>query len=247
VTATASVPILFGSDAKVIDLIKFPKMAYTRVFASPGGGIPSVAKIPLTVKPHASFKDVPTPALVNPWLAALTRPVFLTYHHEPEGDISPTAYKAGWTALAQLVKAHPNGHFVTLVEIFTQYAQVHKKSTQWGIASCASLWSGKAEAMGWDCYLEHAATAFVPPATFFSGLLAAAKAANVPFMVPELDSIPMASDHDGSVQAAWLTSCAAYLKANGAIAVSVWDNVAGGNYVKTAKPLAAWQAVVNCG
>ena len=137
-----------------------------------------------------------------------------------------------------------NGRYVTLVEIFTRYAQVHGKSTPWGQATWRSLWSGQAAIMGWDCYLESNAKRFTPPATFFSGLIEAAKAANVPFMVPELGCLPMPFDPDGSQAAAWLTSCANYLRSNGCMVVSEWDNPAGGNYCLTGKPLAAGRKVI---
>ena len=244
IKAQATTSMKVGSDAKPVDLVKYPRLAYTRVFAALGKGIPSIADVPLQVLPHVSFKDPPTATVVNAWLATISRPVYLTYHHEPEGDLSPTDYRAGWATLAKLVQAHHNGHFVTLVEIFTRYAQVHGKQTPWGPATWQNLWSGHASMMGWDCYLESTAKSFLPPATFFAGLLDAAKLCAVPYIVPELGSLPMSFDPDGSKEAAWLTACATYLKANGCRIVSAWDNPAGGNYVLTGKPLAAWQKIV---
>lgn len=240
-STVAGFAMLVGSDGKPVDLKKYPKLRYTRVFAQPGGGMPSIANIPAQVLPHCSFKDVPTPALVNPWLTALNRAVCLTYNHEPEGDLSPTDYKAGWKVLANLVNASPNGHYVTLVEVFTRYAQVHGKQTPWGPATWQNLWTGQAAIMGWDCYLESNATSFPPPALFFSGLIESAKICGVPFIVPELGALPMPFDPTGSQAAAWLTACANYVQSAGGLIISAWDN---GDYTLTGKPLAAWQAVV---
>lgn len=231
--------MLVGSDHKPVDLTRYPRLAYTRLFGSLGKGIPSVASLPKGVTPHVSFKDQPTATLVQPWLDALDRPAYLTWHHEPEGDMTPDAYRAGWAALAALTRSHPN---VVLVEVFTLYAQTHGK-TPWD-----QLWSGQAQAIAFDCYNTVVAkTGYPDPAPFFHPLTDAAASLGVAFLVPELGTRLALDDTAGYGAATWYQDCAAYLRRQRVCrAVAVWDQM-GANSVDwtlSGKPLAAWQQVV---
>ena len=233
-------PMLVGSDRKPIDLTRYPKLAYTRLFGAVGKGIPSVASVPAQVTPHVSFKDAPTGALLDPWLASLDRDVYLTWHHEPEGDMTPDAYQAGWHALGAIIgEANPH---VTLVEIFTLYAQTHGK-TPW-----RQLWSGEADAFGLDCYNTVVAkTGYPDPAAFFAVATdAMAGMTDMQLLIPELGTRLALDDTAGYGAAAWYSDCAEYLRAQGCRAVAVWDQM-GANSVDwtlTGRPLAAWQDVV---
>lgn len=255
-TVTADLPVdvvvamLVGVDnpATASTASVFPRMAVTRIFAGPGAGIPSWTApqvktcVQLGIVPHLSFKDTPTPALVTPWLDAIPPGVrvWLTYHHEPEGDLPAATYVADWITLAQIVKAHPNAAQVTLVGILGYYAQTHGKGP-W-----RTWWAGVEQVMGWDCYVTVGSVAYPPPATFFAPVLAAAQGAGVPWMVPELGSPILAGDTGGQKYAAWLTSCVTYLRGAGCRAVSVWDakGTNGIDYSLSGAPLAAWQKAV---
>jgi hypothetical protein len=153
--ATASIavnsPVLIGSDRDPIDMAVYPGLGYTRVYSPAARGIKSIATVPAGVVPHVSFKDTPTASLVNNWLANLNRPVILEWHHEPEGDITIAAYRAGVTLLLQLVRAHKNGHFVKVAQTFTRYAQVHGKTGPDNLAATwKAMWCG-ADLIGFDC------------------------------------------------------------------------------------------------
>lgn len=240
--APAVPPMLVGSNRKPLDLTRYPKLAYMRLFGAVGKGIPSVVGLPAGVTPHVSFKDQPTVALVDPWLAALDRDVYLTWHHEPEGDLTPDAYHAGWAALSALVDGAPGSSpRVTLVEVFTLYAQTHGK-TPW-----TDLWSGKADMIAFDSYNTVVAkTDYPAPTDFFRLPCTAAHNAGVPLLIPELGTRLALDDTAGYGAAAWYRDCADYLRGQGCRAVAAWDQM-GANAVDwtlVGKPLAAWQAVV---
>lgn len=240
-------PTLIGSDRDPIDMAVYPDLGYTRVYSPAGRGIKSIATVPAGVVPHVSFKDTPTASLVNNWLANLNRPVILEWHHEPEGDMTIAAYRAGVTLLLQLVRAHKNGHYVRVAQTFTRYAQVHGKTGPDNlVASWKAMWCG-ADLIGFDCEVDRAFTAsgYPDPKAFFAPLVAAAAALGVPFIVPELGWPLDPKDTDGTGLAAWCTACVAELRRVGCYAFAFYDTpqppASTGNYLLTGKALVAVQ------
>jgi hypothetical protein len=240
--------MLVGSDRSPIDTGVYPALAYTRIYTPAGKGIRSLAGVPAGVVPHVSFKDQPTQILVNGWLNTVTRPVILEWHHEPEGDMTIAAYRAGVTLLLQLVRAHPNGRLVKVAQTFTRYAQVHGKTGPDNlVASVKAMWCG-ADLLGFDCEVDHTIAGYPDPKPFFALLVATAAALGVPCIVPELGQPLDPADVDGVLLAAWYTAVVAYLRSVGCYAVAAYDTpqppASTGNYLLTGKPLAAWQAAV---
>jgi hypothetical protein len=188
--------ILVGTDALPVNLTRMPHAAYTRIYNGPGHGLSaSLANVPAQVKPHVSFKDAATAAIVNPFLDKLTREIFLTKNHEPEGDLPVLDYQSGWHQLAALVTAHPNGHLVDLVEVFTLYAQVHGKTGPDGKGTRAEdMWSGAASMVGVDVYQEHSDTSYRPLRVLAARAFEIAKNLGVPLMFPEFGRQPIVGD-----------------------------------------------------
>lgn len=249
VTATGTRPVastLLGSDAPV-NLTRLPGTAYYRVYNPPGKGLSvAFASLPAQVKPHVSFKDVPATSFVTPFLDALRRPIWLTYNHEPEGDMSIVDYKARWAILAAIVAAHPNAHLVTLCEVYTRYAQCHGKTGPDGKqASWQNMWTGTAAAIGFDCEIDRLVPGYPTypdPALFFAPLVAAGQKLEVPILVPELGWPQMPADTDGTALAAWYTACARYLRSVGCAAVAAYDCLGStSDYRLTGPALAAWK------
>jgi hypothetical protein len=242
--------MLVGSDRSPIDMAVYPTLAYTRLYSPAGKGIKSLTGLPAGVVAHVSFKDQPTATLVNPWLNTVTRPVILEWHHEPEGDMTIAAYRAGVTALLQLVRAHANGRLVRVAQTFTGYAQRHGKTGPDGLAAAwKAMWCG-ADLIGFDCEVDRvlAATGYPDPKAFFAVAVAASTAAGVPFLVPELGWPQDAKDTDGTLLAAWYTACIAYLRTVNCAGAAAYDTpqppAATGNYLLVGKPLAAMQRAV---
>lgn len=248
--AAASIDVrsatLVGSDRSPIDMAVYPNLAYTRLYTQPGKGIRSLAGVPAGVVAHVSFKDQPTPVLVNGWLNTVTRPAILEWHHEPEGDMTIAAYRAGVTLLLQLVRAHPNGHLVKVAQTFTRYAQVHGKTGPDNlVASVKAMWCG-ADLLGFDCEVDHTIAGYPDPKPFFAQLVSLAAALGVPCIVPELGQPLDPADVDGVLLAAWYTAVVAYLRSVHCYAVAAYDTpqppASTGNYLLVGKALAAWQA-----
>src|ERR1043165_4211786 len=196
-----------ASPAELVATIAaFPGMAFCRVFGTSGAGIPNwtrnAAMLNLRmagVTPWVSFKDWASDstalAVITAWLNAIPVNVpeaWLTYHHEPEGDIASREYRRRWVLLAKTVRAHPNGFKIKLVPIHTLYPARHKIGdrynpdwTQW-----VGVWQQWAptdptgryvgDYMGWDCYLETSATSYESPESFFRIPVGAAYTMGVP-------------------------------------------------------------------
>lgn len=219
-------PLLAGTDAVPVNLTRTPTTRYVRVYNQPGHGLSaSIGAIPAGVTPHVSFKDAPTAAMVNSFLNILTRPIFLTFNHEPEGDLSTVAYQAYWDALSSLVALHRNGHLVTLVEVFTGYAQEHGKTGPDGKDTLAEhMWSGRASMVGVDVYQDHAALTYPTYAALTKRAYAIAKALGVPLMFPEWGRQPIPDDTAGHGVGLAYADDIAQAEADGIVAMGLWDN-----------------------
>jgi hypothetical protein len=247
-STSLAVPVtsmLIGSDRAPMSGLTaaYTGVRYTRLYGAPGKGIPSVAAVPAGCVAHVSFKDSPTATLVNPWLDTITHPVILEWHHEPEGDMTAAAYRAGVAALIALVRAHPNGHWVKVAQTLTRFAQAHpgKLMTDGTPATVANLWCG-ADLIGMDCEKDSSfGTGCPDPKSFFAVAVAAAKQVGRPFVIPELGWV---DPGDGTL-AGWYTACVAYLRSVGCFAVAVYDTLGStGDYRLSNPALAAWQHAV---
>lgn len=216
--------MLVGTDALPVNLTRMPRAGYTRIYNAPGHGLSaSLAQVPAQVKPHVSFKDQPSAAMVTAFLDKLTRPIFLTWTHEPEGDLTIAAYQAGWHQLALIVTTHPNAHLVTLVEVFTLYAQVHGKTGPDGKSTRAEdMWSGAASMVGVDVYQEHSDPVYHPLSVLADRAFEIAAALGVPLLFPEFGRQPIVGDTGhgaGLAQADDVRDA----DAAGVVAIGFWD------------------------
>lgn len=253
-------------------LAAYPGMTSCRVFAGPGEGIPAwtdpamaaLRKAGVTAWP--SFKDWPSDAralpMVNTWLDTLpsdVAQVWLTYHHEPEGDLDADLYRARWIRLGRAVRAHRFRDRVRLVPIHTLYPARHKIGDQFSpyatawVAGDWHRWSPTDQGryvgdyMGWDCYLESTARAYEPPHTFLAIPTGSAMCLGVPLVVPELGALRLAGDESGTGRAEWIDACLAHLRRHGAVTVNWWNALgsAGQDYRLTDAPsAAAWRRAV---
>ncbi len=234
----------------------FPGIASCRVFGGPGSGIPSWLRNSAMVNlrkagvlPWVSFKDwtvdsVATTA-VNAWLDAMPADVpeaWLTYNHEPEGDLASREYRRRWTLLAKTVRAHKASSRIKLVPIHTLYPSRHKIGDrfntdwtqwtgvwqQWAPTDSAGRYVG--DFMGWDCYLETTATSYETPESFLRIPIGAAHQAGVPLVIPELGALRTPTDSTGTGRAEWITACLAHLAARQAQAVNWWHATGSGGH-----------------
>lgn len=243
----------------------FPGMASCRVFAPPGAGLPPWTNVAITtltrhgITPWISVKDWVGDKALTAWLTAMPAnisDIWLTYHHEPEGDLPASDYRRNWIAFARTVRSHRNASRIKLIPIHSLYPARHKATdtytsddTQW--VGVFQRWSPVdkrryvGDYMGWDCYLEANSTGYESPATLFRIPIAAAAYYGVPLVIPELGALRVETDKTGTGRAAWITGCLNHLAANNTVAVNWWHATGtnGANYRLTDKPSAhAWQA-----
>lgn len=249
-------------------LTAFPGAYSVRVFGSPGKGIPAWTSPTITTLtragkvPWVSFKDWNSDSAatlaVKTWLDAMpaaTPEAWLTYNHEPEGDLDSGEYRRRWVLLTRTVRRHTNAARIRLVPIHTLYPSRHKigdtYNTDW--TKWVGIWQQWApfdgttycgDFMGWDCYLETTAKTYEDPESFFRIPIGAAYTVNAPLVIPELGAIRTATDTTGIERAVWITRCLEYLQLNNTIAVNWWHSIgsAGQDYrLDDAASLAAWR------
>jgi hypothetical protein len=95
-------------------VIDYPGVAYTRDFGTPTNltafGAGKWGALPAGAHMHVSWKGDVTQ--LGPWLSTINRPVYITWHHEPMGDVVPATYRATAGQITGIVDAHPNKHLV---------------------------------------------------------------------------------------------------------------------------------------
>lgn len=228
--------MLVGLNAQSTDypshFSAFPKTALCRVFGGVGSGIPpwsgdKLSVLPMSIIPHVSFKDWQDDcAAVKRWLdqmppSSVLRQVWLTYQHEPEGDMTPQEYRRRWAVLAAAVAAHPNAARVILVPIQTLQWTVNTAADK-GQGDPFTWWAGVGHAAGMDCYVDSWASAYPDPARFIAPAVRLAAGVGRPLVVPELGVIRLKGDESGVRRAAWIRAVCQALRLAGCEAVSWW-------------------------
>lgn len=236
----------------------FAHPALCRVFAPAGAGMPdwagtAISTLPPTVIPHVSFKDWRDDCShVLAWLDRIPASVpfaWVTYHHEPEGDpdFDPSEYRRRWGLLHQAVTAHRNGRRITLVPIQTLQWTTNTAAGK-GRGDPFLWWAGvDTPFVGMDCYVDSWATSYPDPQTFLAPLLRLSAGVGRPFVIPELGSVRLAGDTDGTRRAAWIRKVAAELRAHDCRAVSWWCATGANNrdfHLSDAPSHQAWQDVL---
>jgi hypothetical protein len=247
---------------------RFPQLGCCRVFGPAGAGIPGWGQ-PLMralrnvrVLAWPSFKDwsgdqTAATALTR-WCDSLpddVAEVWLTYHHEPEGDLPPDVYRARWAVTAKTVRGHRNAARVRLVPIHSLWPAVHKVGDrynkdwtkwvgvwqQWAPTGPDGAYLG--DLMGWDCYVDTAAVRYPDPGRFFAVPVGAAGQAGVPLVVPELGTPLLPGDPGGVGRGLWIRDCLTYLREVGVLAVNWWQSTgtSGTDYrLRDAPSVEAW-------
>ena len=123
---TLSVPTLVGVDAPTgaewtTAMGTFPGVGYWRDFGVDGPDADSLPELPSMAAgkfstapawsiPHLSWKD--DVEQLAGWLDGLNRPIYLTWYHEPMGDVTPANYRATAVRVTQILAAHPKRRLV---------------------------------------------------------------------------------------------------------------------------------------
>ncbi|MEV5629196.1 glycosyl hydrolase [Micromonospora tulbaghiae] len=123
---TLSVPTLVGVDAPTgaewnTAMGAFPGVGYWRDFGVDGNDTDTLPELPSMTAgkfatapawsiPHLSWKD--DVEQLGGWLDGLNRPIYLTWYHEPMGDVTPANYRTTAARVTQILAAHPKRRLV---------------------------------------------------------------------------------------------------------------------------------------
>lgn len=164
-----------------------------------------------------SFKDAP-----GTWLRPLCESItaeglelIVTHNHEPENDGKAAAgikaYHAAWDLTMALCDPLPKVRTATIL-------MGSRKVSEW-----EQFWHPGVDLCGFDRYNPgiQTATAYVPPSSVFSSVIAFARAKGKPLAIGETGTNVVALDAKGRTQ--WAADARAHLEANGC-AVALWWN-----------------------
>jgi hypothetical protein len=188
-------------------------------------------------------------AQIHDWFAAAPRDrtTWYSYMHEPEdniarGEFTAADYRAAFAHVSELARQVGNPQVKSTL-ILMCYTVNPASGRNWSnyFAGSASV-----DVLGWDCYNHGSGAAgYGTPAKLLATAIATSEGAGMPWGIAELGST-LAPGDAGSGRAAWLTACAQYLAAHGALFVSYFDtNGAGTDYRLLDPPsIQAWHDVV---
>ncbi|MGC4886717.1 hypothetical protein [Micromonospora sp. DT227] len=209
-------------------LTTYPRVRYMRDFGKdtdrdklpelPAHGSGKMAA-PADCAVHVSWKD--NVEQLTGWLDALTRPVYLTWYHEPMGDVAPATYRVTAARVSKIVAAHRNRQLVLgHGPIVTRYwlDEGRGNPTDW--------WYPGATHYGIDCYSRDTATYWGPDRMFgvaFGKVRAALP--GVRLLVPEYGLTRTVSDTTGAGRATAIREHVTWLRQQPDVdAVAYWNN-----------------------
>ncbi|MFD6636758.1 hypothetical protein ACFWDN_13185 [Micromonospora chalcea] len=194
--------------AKTNQLVKdFPGLQVMREFGKDGPDEDKLPELPamnctkFVAAPdaiqHVSWKD--DVEQLPSWLDSLARPIYLTWYHEPMGDVTPSTYRLTAARVTQIVNSHKNGHLVRgHGPIVTRYWLDEGKGNpaDWAYPGMTHI--------GVDAYQNEAnATSYWGPDKMFGISFAKIRAAfpGIRLWVPEYGIRQIASDKTGAGRA----------------------------------------------
>ncbi|MEU7570320.1 hypothetical protein [Micromonospora sp. NPDC049240] len=238
--------------AKTAQLVKdYPGLGVMREFGKDGSDTDSLPELPamncakFVAAPqavmHVSWKD--DVEQLPSWLDLLTRPIYLTWYHEPMGDVTPSAHKLTAARVTQIVNSHKNRALVLgHGPIVTRYWLDEKggSPTDWGYPGMTHF--------GVDAYQnEAAATAYWGPDKMFGLAFAKIRAAypGVRLLVPEYGIRRISSDKTGEGRAQAIRDHIAWLGQQDDVDyVAYWNNWAEYSLTADSPEAAAYREIL---
>jgi hypothetical protein len=256
-TATATtkltVPLLVGMSAqkglRTREIVaEYPGIRYMRDFGADSADADNLPELPPlnagkfvdapTAVMHVSWKD--DVAQLGGWLDGLSRPVYLTWYHEPMGDVAPATYRATAARVTQIVAAHPRRRYVLgHGPIVTRYwlDEGAGNPTDWGYPGMTHY--------GIDCYSRDTGSYWTPFRMFgvaFGKVRAAYPGTRL--LVPEYGLVRTTTDSTGAGRAKAMRDHVTWLRQQPNVdAIAYWNNWA--EYQISGLPLEsdAWRAL----
>lgn len=221
----------------------FPNSRYRRLFSDGNWSeLPAMlAQEPSEVLAHVSAKQHTLASLYD-LLDVLERDIWLTYYHEPMGNVAPADYRATAATVAAQIAAHPNGHRVLLNGPNLTRYWIDPAPSQ-GQGNPDDFWYDGATAFFNDCYTGGAQ--YRTPSNMFDLTVQYAASKGVPWAVPELGGQRIASDTNGSVRAVWLRDLVEYADTHGCLAMAWFCKGTTGHLENYPNELTAWQELLD--
>lgn len=195
-------------------LNEFPLSRITRVFSATDPPRWDDKRIQVLrskgMLPFISWKNH-DPEKVTQWLDTKPddHPVAATWMHEPEPkDYRPELFKQRFTALYELIKAHPKGNQVFFGPVLTRQWTENTAGRGYTIYD-----PGVGDFLGCDMYVNTWQGVYPKPEEFvrYFGRYYQDNHHDREMWVPELGATKMPNDTDGSKRAEWLTQILAEL------------------------------------
>ncbi|WFE39424.1 hypothetical protein [Micromonospora sp. WMMD998] len=236
-SATLTVPLLVGMSAEkgartrriVAD---YPGIRYMRDYGTDGPDPDALPELPPlnagkfadapSAVMHVSWKD--DVEQLAGWLDEVRRPIYLTWYHEPMGDVTPATYRATAARVSQIVAAHPQRRWVLgHGPIVTRYwlDEGRGNPTDW-------VYPGMTH-YGVDCYSQDTA-AYWPASRMFGVAFGKVRAAvpGVRLLVPEYGLSRTTADTTGAGRAQALRDHVTWLRQQHDVdAIAYWNNSTG--------------------
>lgn len=257
VTATASftlgAPPLLGMTAQpgdtALTFSTFADIAYFRDFgkdtADPDSlteltphGTGKLAQAPAACVAHVSWKD--DVEALGPWLSAAPgdRSYYVTWHHEPMGDMTPAAYRSSAGKIPQILAGHPKAHLVLgHGPVVTRYwlEQPGNSAADWAYPGMTFF--------GGDCY--NGSTSFYrTPAQMFGSTATAARSFGVPWLVPEYGIERITTDGSGAGRAQTMRDHIAWARTQPDCLAIGWWNIGGDRITGLEPEQTAWRELL---
>ncbi|MCW3815055.1 hypothetical protein ONA91_11370 [Micromonospora sp. DR5-3] len=251
---TVTVPLLVGMStekgAPTQQIVaNYPNLRYMRDYGvdTDGDKLPELPPLnagkfvdaPSAIM-HVSWKD--SVEQLSTWLNGLARPVYLTWYHEPMGDVTPATYRTTGTRLSQIVAAHPNRKWVLgHGPIVTRYwlDEGGGNPTDWGYPGMTHY--------GVDCYSRDTAT-YWPASRIFGTAFGKVRAAypGVRLLVPEYGLVRTTADKTGTGRAQAMKDHVTWLRQQAYVdAVAYWNNWAEFQLAYPSPEATAWRDLQN--
>ncbi|MEU0078584.1 glycosyl hydrolase [Micromonospora tulbaghiae] len=218
-TTQLTVPLLVGVDSPVgaewtNTLAQYPGIVYTRDFGSGSPtnltafGAGKFAALPPNAIMHCSWKG--NVEQLSTWMNTLNQRIYLTWYHEPMGDVDPASYRATATRMAQIIAAHPRRKWVLgHGPIVTRYWLDERAGNpaDWAYPGMTHY--------GIDCYQDTpTASSYWPASRMFGVTFDKVRAAypGIRLWVPEYGITRLNSDTSGAGRAAAIRDHLAWLR-----------------------------------
>jgi hypothetical protein len=257
-TASASVaytvgsPLLLGATAPPAEtaasLAAFPAIRYMRDFGDDGPDADALPELPAhnslkmtvpsTVTVHVGWKD--DVEELSTWMNGLTRPILLTWYHEPMGNISPTAYKATATRMVQIISGHPKRSLILgNGPVATRYWLDEGAGNPDDWAYPGMSFYGVDCYNGWNDRYRTAAQMF---GVVFGKLRA--KYPGIKLVIPEYAAERATTDPSGQGRAQMMRDHVAYLRAQPDVLACAWWNKGGDKITGLEPEQSTWRQLL---